>query len=56
MFAFFVSFQRTYIFAFLLSARLYVKPHTLLGQVCQVRKSLMRKMSPDSPDLLSTSY
>jgi hypothetical protein len=27
--------DRAYLFAFLLSARLFIKPHDLLGQVCQ---------------------
>ena len=31
-----LSFQRTYIFAFLLSSRLFVEPHELLRRVCQV--------------------
>ncbi|XP_069122912.1 ras-GEF domain-containing family member 1B-like isoform X2 [Argopecten irradians] len=28
--------DRTYVFAFLLSSRLYIRPHSLLGEVCQV--------------------
>lgn len=28
--------DRTYVFAFLLSSRLYMRPHELLGEVCQV--------------------
>ncbi|XP_046352555.1 ras-GEF domain-containing family member 1B-like isoform X1 [Haliotis rufescens] len=28
--------DRTYIFAFLLSSRLFIRPHNLLGEVCQV--------------------
>ena len=31
--------QRTYIFAFLLSSRLFIRPHQLFAEVCQVRQA-----------------
>ncbi|XP_041362280.1 ras-GEF domain-containing family member 1B-like isoform X2 [Gigantopelta aegis] len=57
--------DRTYIFAFLLSSRLFIRPHELLGEVCQVcifqqnlardriDKNLLGKFGPNIVSLLS---
>ncbi|XP_072038403.1 ras-GEF domain-containing family member 1B-like isoform X2 [Amphiura filiformis] len=39
--------ERTYLFAFLLSSRLYIKPHQLLHDVCQVCIRQQKLTSPD---------
>jgi len=38
-----VCWQRSYIFAFVLSSRLFLMPHQLMNQVCQVRTVNSRK-------------
>ena len=48
-----LMFQRTYTFAFLLSSRLFIQPHQLLNQVCQVHLQVFCCEFPSTVPLVS---